>query len=414
MKGLIRKVTAFLLAITLMLPIANNKDEKSNCNAFDAEDVHLIFNSVNTFYYFSLALLLGTWGLSNLFSFIRSARDVWAPTSQVIDNWVFWFKNKGIDLDKYKQLLARVEKRLRTELVGQDEAIDQILNILIGYFESVIEAEVLGKKFERGLLLYCIGSPGTGKTVAMKIIAEEMGLKPYTARMSDVVEDKGNNANSVISRLAKPVIQDTGGTKVAVDSDLTRHLKSGVPTIYFFDEFEKMRKLDIILRKTEEKDNDGKIINGSADEAIRNFVDSGIFNGYNSFGSVIIVSSNETLEEIDQLESSTANRYKNALVHFKDLNKEDYKEIIRRNMAGPKQRYKNEFNLDNIIWNEPALDHIAEQFEQENTGGRAADLLMTHVRSALKTYRDKNNIDDFENKTLTLNYDFANNKIFAE
>lgn len=285
---------------------------------------------------------------------------------------------------------------------------------MIGYFESVIEAEVLGKKFERGLLLYCIGSPGTGKTVAMKIIAEEMGLKPYTARMCDVVEDKGNNANSVISRLAKPVMLDTGGTKVEVDSTLMRHLKSGVPTIYFFDEFEKMRKLDIILRKTAEKDADGKIINGSADEAIRNFVDSGIFNGYNSFGSVIIVSSNETLEEIEQLEFSTANRYKNALVHFKDLNKEDYKEIIRRNMDGPKQRYKNEFNLDNIIWNELALDHIAEKFEQENAGGRAADLLMTRVRSALKTYRDKYTIDDFENKTLTLNYDFSNNKIFAE
>ena len=61
---------------------------------------------------------------------------------------------KGINVNKYQTTLDRIEKRLRAELVGQDKAIYRIMEILTGYFESVIEAKALGKKFEGGLLLY--------------------------------------------------------------------------------------------------------------------------------------------------------------------------------------------------------------------------------------------------------------------
>ena len=90
----------------------------------------------------------------------------------------FWLRHtsKAIDIKLYETVLGRIESRLKKELVGQDEAIKQIINSMRGYFESVTEAQARGKKFEGGMILYLTGLPGTGKSTAMKIIGEEMGL----------------------------------------------------------------------------------------------------------------------------------------------------------------------------------------------------------------------------------------------
>lgn len=208
------------------------------------------------------------------------------------------------------------------------------------------------------------------------------------------------------------MIQDNGKVKFSVDTPFTMRLKSKVPTLYFIDEFDKMRKLDTTLRKTGEKDSNGKIVSGSCDEMLRNFGDTGQINGINSSGSVLISTSNETEADLQQLEDSLYNRYKDCVIKFDELKLDDYKEIIKRKSVSVQEFYKNKFNVV-VKWNEAALDYFSKKLEDQNMGARSIESLINNVRCALKKYRDEN-INNFKNKELTLNFEKSTEKIVVE
>ncbi len=338
-------------------------------------------------------------------------KNFYASASNGLRNLFYKFKCKGIDIKVYETVLGRVEKRLRAELVGQDEAIDSIINIMRGYFESVVQAKAAGKKFEGGLLLYLTGMPATGKSTTMKIIEEEMGLTSYTGRMSDAVEDKGNGAGTVAARLTKPVIKDNGKTKVTVDTPLTRQVKTGIPTLYCLDEVDKMRNLDSVLQKRSLRTEDGKIMGCSVDEMLRNFGDTGQINGINASGSILIATSNETPEQLAQLESSLYNRYKGCHIHFKDFNKKDYSEIINRKIKDISSYYKKTHNM-NIKLGESMLEHYCTKFEKESSGGRGVDTLMNDFRAVLKNYI--NSAKNFKDTTVSIEYNDKTNKLYVK
>ncbi len=338
-------------------------------------------------------------------------KNFYAAGSNALKNLFYKFTCKGIDIKVYETVLGRIEKRLRSELVGQDKAIDDIINIMRGYFESVVEAKALGKKFEGGLILYLTGMPATGKSTTMKIIEQEMGLTSYTGRMSDVVEDKGNGAATVAARLTKPVIEDNGKTKVTVDTPLTRQVKTGIPTLYCLDEVDKMRVQDSVLQQRSLKNEDGKIMGSSIDEMLRNFGDTGQINGINASGSILIATSNETPEQLTQLESSLYNRYKGCHIHFKDFDKQDYTEIINRKVANIKEYYKKTHNMD-ITLDQSIFEHYSTKFENENSGGRGVDVLMNNFRAALKNYTSST--EGFKDTTVSLNYDNQTNKLYVK
>lgn len=361
-----------------------------------------------------MPLTMISFALTNFGKAVESMKNIYASASNVVSNWIFKMTAKGINVDKYKELLEKIEKRLRAELVGQDEAINKILKVITGHFEAMLEARCLGKKYEKGLVLYFIGSPATGKSTVMKIIEEEMGLRSYVGRMSDAVEDKGNNANTVVARLTKPVIVDNGKVKVSVDTPFTKCLKSKISTLYCIDEIDKMRSLDSILRKTELKNSNGKIVSGSIDEMLRNFGDTGQINGINQSGSVLIATSNETEDDMKQLEDSLYNRYQNCVIKFKDLAAVDYKEIIKRKTVPTQEFYKNKFNV-NVIWSNTALDYLAQSFEKENIGARVIDSLLNDARYVLQKFRCENSKStDMKNKTLTLDYNEVNKELFVK
>ena len=177
---------------------------------------------------------------------INNIKNLYASASNSIGDLVYKMTHKGIDISVYKTVLKRIERRLKQKLVGREKEIDQIIEILTGYFESVVQSD---GKFQGGLVLYLIGSPGTGKSTVMNIIEEEMGLGSCTVRMSDIVEDHGNGASSAATRLTMPIIKDNGQVKVEVDTEFTRQVKTGVPTLYCIDEVDKMRVHDSILQK---------------------------------------------------------------------------------------------------------------------------------------------------------------------
>lgn len=309
---------------------------------------------------------------------------------------------KKLDIEHYQEILDRIETRLRTELVGQDEAIDRVIDIMRGYFQSMLEAKAQGKKFEGGLMLYLTGSPATGKSTMMKIIQEEMHLDNFEAKMSDVVEDKGNGAESVAARLTKPVVTKTRFKEIYVQTLLMMQLNQHNPTLYAFDEIDKMRKLDRQLQGN--KSELGNI--DSIDEILRNFIDTGHLAGVDASGSIVIVTSNETDEDIMRLEPSLRNRYSQYRVKFRDFEKEDYKEIIRRGSVELQKHYADTFNTE-VKWNEDALDYFATKFVEEQAGGRCAEPLMMKVRSAIAVLCKST---DIKNKILSINVSEGENK----
>lgn len=376
---------------------------------------------------------LGKWGqrgaytlggiiaLKNSGDIIDNVKNLVASGENKIKNAVFNFNHKGIDIFSYKVTLQKIEERLKNELVGQDEAIDKIMKIMTGYFESLIQAKESGKKHEGGLLLYLTGLPATGKSTAMRIIEEEMKLGSCTVRMSDIVEDKGNNAKSASSRLLKPVLNDNGKVKVNVDTNFARTIKAGRPTLYCIDEVDKMRVWDATSQGISLRNEANQIMGGSIDEMLRNFGDTGQINGIDASGSILVATSNESSEDLKQLESSLYNRYKYCNVQFKDLTSDDYKEIILRKSKDLKEYYKNKFNVD-IEWDKDALDHYSEVYEREKSGGRGVDALINEVRAVLKNFADnvtnKDNgesSDDLEVKnaseTWTLHFDNDKNSL---
>lgn len=359
----------------------------------------------------ALPAVAGIFILKSSTDITENLKNFYVSGSNSVKRLLYKLSHKGIDVTTYQTTLARIEKRLRNELVGQDKAIDRILEILTGYFESMLEAKALGKKFEGGLLLYLTGSPATGKSTTMKIIEEEMGLRSYVGRMSDAVEDRGNGAQTVATRLTKPVIKDNGKVKVSVDTQLTQQIRTKIPTLYCFDEVDKMRNLDSVLQKRSMRNENGKIIGGSVDEMLRNFGDTGQINGQDVSGSVLIATSNETQEQLKELEESLYNRYKGCNVQFSDFTKKDYIEIMNRKSKDILEFYKNQFNVT-VSWDKSALDHYSEKFEKENSGGRGVDTLMNDVRFAIKTFQTRNE-KLFKNCKVSIFYDASTDKLFV-
>lgn len=392
-KGLIKigkighKIISLSLALALNPLISTNaldsytKEEiRATCRSFrECEEYKKNFIITISGLLTGSAIGMFIGGIVNVLTNIRNISTILAAPAQKIKYKV---AHKGIDFDNYEDLIDRIEKRLKKEVIGQDEAIDKIIMIMSGYFESVKEAKENGKKFEGGLILYFIGEPATGKSTVMKIIQEEMGLNSCVCRMSDAIEDNGNRAMSVASRLIKPIKLDTGKVVAIRDTAFMSQVKNKRPTLYCIDEIDKMRAFDCRLQKTEPKDENGYIVGGSIDELLRNFGDTGQINGIDASGSILIVTSNESEEQIKNLESSLYNRYNDYLVKFKNLNSEDYKKIINNNTADIKNYYKKKYGVD-IEWDEDSLNKISEMFSEKHLGGRAVNAMMKILRFKL-------------------------------
>ncbi len=300
---------------------------------------------------------------------------------------------KTMDASNYNQMLDDLGKLLKSKVIGQNKAIDQIIKIMRSHFSNVLKAKKLGVPYNKGLMLYFIGPPGVGKSLILDTINSFLNLTSVTLGIDDVNEDRGNNALTARDRLMKPYTKDYGYMKEEVASNLARVISYEKSTLYTFDELDKMRYWDynrqgIDWRELRRKGE--KLPGSSMDEFLRAFVDTGKLDGKSTNNSVVVITSNETLNDIQDLESSLANRYNDCIVEFEPFNAESCAAFVKKSLEDITGRYYKKVNGAEIVWDEDSLKSYAQFLENLRLNGRSLSALTGHFTPIIDEFYSKN------------------------
>ena len=225
---------------------------------------------------------------------------------------------------KLQSSIPEIRHELESNLAGQTKAINKIIDQLRNHCNYLEICERTGQKPKRSLVLHFYGTPGVGKSTALRIISEKLGIGVLTFGMPSAVEDNGKRANTVLARLMNPDVIDTRITKAYFKTPLRKAIENPGTMIIGFDEIEKMRKLDAQISKCDYRNDENYIAPSSLDEAMRDVKDQGMFAGFDVSDKIFVTISNETEESLNELEPSFRDRLMGSLVYFKQFGIEDY------------------------------------------------------------------------------------------
>ncbi len=285
-----------------------------------------------------------------------------------------------------KSKIPVIKNRLFENLAGQKDAIDNIIIQLNNHCNYLELCEKLGTKPKRSLVLHFYGAPGVGKSSALRIIAEELGIGVISFGMSSAVEDNGKRANTVLARLMNPDVIDTRTTKAYFKTPLRKAVENPGTMIIGFDEIEKMRKLDAQISKCDYRNEEGFISPSSLDEAMRDVKDQGKFAGFDVSDKIFVTISNETDDSLKELEPSFRDRLLGSLIYFKQFDIEAYKELIIKSSRLLFDAYREE-DIE-LSWSESALEHYANIFYKDGYSGRRVVEFIDKVSGIVQNYRD--------------------------
>ena len=283
---------------------------------------------------------------------------------------------------KLQSSIPEIRKELESNLAGQTKAINKIIDQLHNHCNYLEICERNGQKPKRSLVLHFYGAPGVGKSTALRIISEKLGIGVLTFGMSSAVEDNGKRANTVLARLMNPDVIDTRVTKAYFKTPLRKAIENPGTMIIGFDEIEKMRKLDAQISKCDYRNDENYIAPSSLDEAMRDVKDQGMFAGFDVSDKIFVTISNETEESLNELEPSFRDRLMGSLVYFKQFGIEDYKELIEKSSKSLFEAYSKDGI--NLSWSDKALDHYAREFHKEHYSGRRVVEFIDNVGTIVK------------------------------
>ena len=261
-----------------------------------------------------------------------------------------------------------IKNELEKELAGQQQAINKIILQLRNHCTYLQMCEKLNVKPHRSLVLHFYGAPGVGKSSAMSIISRCLGIGLLSFGMPDAVADNGKNATTVRARLMDPDMLDNRVTKAYFKTELKKAIETKGTMIIVFDEIEKMRKLDARLSNSDYRNSEGYINPSSLDETMRDVKDHGKFAGYDVSDKIFITISNETENEINELEPSFKDRLVGNLVYFKQFDVPDYIELIKKSSKMLIESYQQDGI--SLGWTENCLEHYANEFYKNKYSGR--------------------------------------------
>ncbi len=309
---------------------------------------------------------------------------------------------------KMRDSIPLIKEELSKNLVGQEEAIESIVDKLKGHCAYLELCEKLNQKPRRSLVLNFYGPPGVGKSTAVNIISRILGSGLLNLGMPAAVEDNGKRAKTVLARLMNDNVIDIRTVKCYLKTDLRKTLESPGHTIIVFDEFEKMRQLDHRLSKDNYFDDNGYILPGSLDEAMRDAFDYGLFANYDVSEKIFITISNDDITSLERLEPSLKDRTEDNLVEFKKFDSiETYKELIVRSSSNLFKAYGNDGI--NLRWSESALEHYATLFHKAEASGRKVVNFIDHVGSIVKSAKDQL----LNSNNWTIDYNCESNDVYV-
>jgi len=341
------------------------------------------------------AALFGYLGLMALFctlflltSVINNSTDL---TSRIRNTLRNFRRAPKIDYSNKVKILCDIRKRLDSKIVGQDKAKIQILRNVASYLEAMNQSLSTGIKLKRGLFFYIIGPSGTGKSSITQCIADVLGKECFWVKRNDVREDPNKN---VVQQLTEPQISFNGRIQVSRKSNFQLQVEHGKNTMFIFDEYEKITKCD--------KEH-------SLDELIfRDYVDSSHIGVYDCSGSIIVCTSNETLEELKaNHDPSIVNRIMTNVVVFEPHNLNNYKQLIKLEIDKIQKYYLKDYGI-NVLLSSESINKMADKIYRLDRGAREVHSMIDVLRGELLNYRSDNN--NFTKATMNVKYDSDKNK----
>ncbi len=251
--------------------------------------------------------------------------------------------------NNYEMQINKMEEHLRKNVIGQDAAINKLLEIT--------------KKIKLGIkdsnksysLLFC-GQTGTGKTHLSKIFAENLVGKNNIIKL-----DMSEYADSI--SINKLIGSPAGYVGYDDNKNVLEEIRNKPYSVLILDEIEKCHRtvLNFFLNILDEgncKDSNGRTIrfdnvliimtsNASVSKKMVGFndnVDNEILKEYFP---------KEFLNRIDEI------------IMFNNFNKDDINSIIQREIDKYSKKYKREINLD-----KNTLDEIIKESNYEEYGAR--------------------------------------------
>ena len=236
-----------------------------------------------------------------------------------------WYSGKPrLNTENFREFFDELELKLKSKIVGQGKAIAKVISLLKSHYANVFFAEKTGKEYSRGLVLYLPGPPGVGKTYLLDEISKAIRL-PVVGMSYDAIVKHGTILSNEKAGIAATLLAPGINFGTVVYTDFCSSLRKGGNYVYVVNEIEKLRFLDYRMRGMSGKDilnSNGKQIPSTLDEMFRDFMDSGKILGYDAKGSILVLTSNETIDDINKLEDSLVSRLSNFIVPFEYL-KED-------------------------------------------------------------------------------------------
>ncbi len=320
------------------------------------------------------------------------------------DGAVNWY-NKGqkLSTENLEGFFAELEKDLKQKVIGQDKAIEKIVSLLKSHYANVFMAEVSGKKYDKGLLLYIPGPPGVGKTYILNEISKALRIPIVGLSRDEIIRHNAKLTSNLASRccdLATMLMMPGEGYyKNREYTKFYTSLQSNGNNIYVINEVDKLRSLDYDMRGLNEKarlDSNGKRVTSSLDEIFRDFMDEGKLLGCDAQGSIVVMTSNETMEDINKLEASWVSRLGDFIVPFDYLkNSSDCIKCVKLKLS---EHYEEFFKKSgtSISFDDESLKNFIDKVPLKQRTGRYFKSVVQNIGGKIYSYyiknKNKNNI----------------------